>query len=98
MGERTGSRVFQWVWSYVTICIVNGSYTGCLCCFAMAQNSRCLDDYSHSREPQQLTTSITLQSRPTFLGQITPNTTCSRITCLAIDIYRSSHASSPLPN
>ncbi|KAL0935333.1 hypothetical protein CTRU02_209924 [Colletotrichum truncatum] len=26
MGERTGSRVFQWVWSYVTVCVCSVGY------------------------------------------------------------------------
>ncbi|KAL0933373.1 hypothetical protein CTRU02_212336 [Colletotrichum truncatum] len=26
MGERTGSRVFQWVWSYVVISILSSVY------------------------------------------------------------------------
>ncbi|KAL0939273.1 hypothetical protein CTRU02_205883 [Colletotrichum truncatum] len=26
MGERTGSRVFQWVWSYVIIPLLNKTY------------------------------------------------------------------------
>ncbi|KAK1849435.1 hypothetical protein CCHR01_07954 [Colletotrichum chrysophilum] len=28
MGERTGSRVFQWVWSYVTAKIILTAYIG----------------------------------------------------------------------
>ena len=32
MGERTGSRVFQWVWSYVLIPSVLGAYKRSLHC------------------------------------------------------------------
>ncbi|KAL2758162.1 hypothetical protein ACRALDRAFT_2100903, partial [Sodiomyces alcalophilus JCM 7366] len=28
MGERTGSRAFQWVWSYVTVLSKGSSYKG----------------------------------------------------------------------
>ncbi|KAK1854387.1 hypothetical protein CCHR01_03008 [Colletotrichum chrysophilum] len=28
MGERTGSRVFQWVWSYVVVTETQGDYHG----------------------------------------------------------------------
>ncbi|KAL0932027.1 hypothetical protein CTRU02_212980 [Colletotrichum truncatum] len=30
MGERTGSRVFQWVWSYVIVPEPKGSYISIL--------------------------------------------------------------------
>ncbi|KAK3351186.1 hypothetical protein B0H65DRAFT_457096 [Neurospora tetraspora] len=41
MGERTGSRVFQWVWSYVMILPQSVVYEFCCCCsFPLTSSSR----------------------------------------------------------